>query len=506
MTSDMLRTCVGRICRFGTLLFCLFVLTFATPALAQDEQPDPLDGANPANGATIYAARCANCHGPLGLGDGELAANLPNPPTAIGSVEYLASADPFTIAQTIYSGRVQRGMPGFGEGNNSTPLTNQEIFDVVAGLQVLEQMTQPIAAARVVGQVGNGTTGNLLDAGTVTLQTFTSDFEDGGIFVTDILPDGSFVFDLSNLPPNWFYRTVVDFNGLEFSSNVGRLTPFETETTLNVAVFEQTSDDSGIRVWQHQTLVDFAPDTVQVAEVYLISNTGTSVYLDENGTVKIPIPQNAENVIFLQGFGNATSFTPIDDPVVQDNIWRPGLAVLPGDGALQLLMRYTLPFEPGMTVSHPLPYPTDFMELIIPDTGVTVSTDVDWRPEEPTAGSDGAESRLRYSRSPLPPNSEFTFMLEGFPYLVLDENGNRILQRDEVSELLVGSTVLVIVAAIIGITGYSWSQQPAPVSNQQELVRRIAALDLAHDEKTISKRIWQQKRQELLDQLKSVWK
>ena len=56
-------------------------------AFAQDAEPDP------ANGATIYAARCANCHGPLGLGDGELAPNLPNPPSAIGSAEFLATAD-----------------------------------------------------------------------------------------------------------------------------------------------------------------------------------------------------------------------------------------------------------------------------------------------------------------------------------------------------------------------------------------------------------------------------
>ena len=487
-----------------TCYFILLTSYFLLPALAiaQEEEPDPT------NGATIYAARCANCHGPLGLGDGELAASLPNPPTAIGSTDYLATTDPFTIAQTIYNGRVEQGMPGFGEGNNSTPLTEQEIFDVVAGLSVLNQMTQPIASARVIGQVGNGSTGELLDEGIITLQTFSSDFEEGGIFTTDILPDGSFVFDLSNIPPNWFYRTTVNFTGFDFTSTVGRLTPFETEATLNVVVFEQTSNDSGIRVWQHQSLVDFGPDEVQVAEIYLFSNTQPSVYVgDGSGTVQIPVPDGAENIIFLQGFGNAESFAPIESPVVENNVWRPNLPILPGDGTLQLLMRYTLPFEPGMTVSHPVPYPVDFIELIIPDTGVALSTEADWRPEEPTTGIDGqAEPRLRYSRPPLPPNSSLTFTLSGFPNIVLDENGNRIVQRDDVSELLIGLVVLIIVTAIVAITGYSWSQQPVPESNQQELVRRIAALDLAHNEKTISNRVWKQKRTELLNQLKSVWK
>jgi mono/diheme cytochrome c family protein len=488
----------------------LLILTYsinAHSAFAQDEEPDP------ANGAAIFAARCANCHGPLGLGDGELAVNLPNPPTPIGSPDFLATADLFSLAQTIYNGRVDRGMPGFGAGNNSTPLTEKEIFDVVAGLFELERMNQPIPAARVTGQVGNGSTGNLISQGTVTLQALTPDFEEGLTFTTDILPDGSFDFELSNLPPNWFYRTIVNYADLEFSSNVGRLTPFETEAVLNVAVFDQTNDDSDIRIWQHQTLVDFGPNTVQVAEIYLVSNTGSAVYVGEtpeSGTVQIPVPSNAEDIIFLQGFGSASSFAPITNPAVQNNIWRPDLPVLPGDGAVQLLIRYILPFEPGMTISHPLPYPTNFIELSIPDIGVLISTEADWRPEDPAAdASDAAgqtEPRLRYSRSPLPPNSNFEFALTGFPSVVLDSEGNRVQQRDDVSELLIGSVALVIVAAIVTITGYSWSQQPAPASNQQELVRRIAALDLAHDEKAISKRAWRQKRSELLDQLKSVWK
>ena len=306
------------------------------------------------------------------------------------------------------------------------------------------------------------------------------------------------------------YRTFVSYNGLDFGSNVGRITPFETEETLNVIVFEPTTDDRGIRVLQHQSLIDFGLDTVQVAEIYLFSNTESSVYIGdslESGTVQVPVPAGAENVIFLQGFGGVENFAPIEDAIVENNVWRPKLDVLPGDGTLQLLIRYTLPFEPGMTISHPLPYPTDFIELAIPDTGASVSTETAWRPEEVTSGLDGQiDPRLRFSRSPLPPDSNWDVRLTGFPNLVIDADGNRIQQRDEVSEMLIGAVVLVIVAAIVAITGYSWSQQPAAESDQEGLVRRIAALDLAYEEKTITKRAWSQKRTQLLEQLKSIWK
>lgn len=486
------------------ILATVFALFSTHPAQAQ-EQPEP----DPVNGAAIFAARCANCHGPLGLGDGELAPSLPNPPTAIANPEFLAANDSFSIAQTIWNGRVENGMPGFGEGNNSNPLTEQEVFDVVAALSVLPVMNEPIPAARIIGQVGNGTVGELFDGGTITLEAFTPEFELGGTFTTDIQADGSYLFDLSDLPPNWFYRTFVTYSGLDFASNVGRLTPFETETTLNVIVFEPTTDDKGIRVWQHQTLVDFGPETVQVAEIYLFSNTEPTVYIGdslESGTVQIPVPAGAENVIFLQGFGDASNFAPIEEPTVIDNVWRPKLDILPGEGTLQLLMRYVLPYEPGMTISHPLPYPTDFIELAIPDTGATISTETNWRPEETTDGLDGQiDVRLRFSQPPLPPDSTWTFTITGFPSIVLDEEGNRIQQRDEVSETLIGMVVLVIVAAIVALTGYSWTQQQPVESDREALLKRIAALDLAYQEKTLSKRIWSQKRQELLNQLKSIW-
>ncbi|MEM9776903.1 MAG: cytochrome c [Chloroflexota bacterium] len=485
------------------VMACLWA-AIASPATAQDEEPDPV------NGATIYASRCANCHGSLGMGDGELADSLPNQPTAIGSAEYLASKDTFSIAQAIYNGNLANGMPGFGPEINSNPLTNQEIFDIVAGLEILPQMNEPIPTARVLGQAGNGSTGALLDGGVVTLQTFTPELEEAGAFTTDILADGSFIFDLSNLPPNWFYRTVVNHKGLDFSSGFSRLTPFETESELNVVVFDQSADDSAIRVWQHQTLVDFGPETVQVAQIYLFTNSGNEVYAGESaesGTVQIPIPPNAENVIFLQGFG-AADFSPVTDPVVEGDVWRPNLPILPGEGTLQLLMRYVLPYEPGMTISHPIPYPTDFIELSLPDSGAAIVAEGDpWRPEAPETNSvfSDENSRVSFSRPPLPPNGEFSFQLTGFPSLVIDSNGNRLVQRDEFTETLVGSVILVIVAAIVAITAYSWTQQPAPASPKEELVQRIAAVDLAYEEKAIKKRIWQQKRRKLLDELKSIW-
>ena len=97
-----------------------------------------------------------------------------------------------------------------------------------------------------------------------------------------------------------------------------------------MVVFEPTTD-SGIRVWQHQTLVDFGEGTVQVAEIYLFSNTESSVYIGdsfESGTVQVPVPLWLKMLSFCRVWG-VENFAPIQDAIVENNIWRPKLDVLP---------------------------------------------------------------------------------------------------------------------------------------------------------------------------------
>ena len=60
-------------------LFTLLLLAGLVPANAQ-EPLEPADLPDAHNGLPLYADRCANCHGPNGQGDGEMADNLAKPP------------------------------------------------------------------------------------------------------------------------------------------------------------------------------------------------------------------------------------------------------------------------------------------------------------------------------------------------------------------------------------------------------------------------------------------
>jgi mono/diheme cytochrome c family protein len=99
----------------------------------QTMQPEPVSGPlyplvppDPIRGEAIYAEKCAPCHGTGGLGDGERAAQLPNPVPALGSSQVARQAIPAQWYAMVTQGNLERFMPPF------TSLSNGERWDVVA--------------------------------------------------------------------------------------------------------------------------------------------------------------------------------------------------------------------------------------------------------------------------------------------------------------------------------------------------------------------------------------
>lgn len=86
----------------------------------------PLVPPSPADGQAIFAEKCAPCHGPVGLGDGPQAGQLPNPVTAIGSVDVARQATPADWYTQVTKGNLERFMPPFGS------LSDRQRWDTVA--------------------------------------------------------------------------------------------------------------------------------------------------------------------------------------------------------------------------------------------------------------------------------------------------------------------------------------------------------------------------------------
>ena len=68
---------------------------------------------NAANGASIYAEKCASCHGESGLGDGIDSTKLPNPVSALGSPNVAEQASPAEWYIAVTEGNLESYMPPF---------------------------------------------------------------------------------------------------------------------------------------------------------------------------------------------------------------------------------------------------------------------------------------------------------------------------------------------------------------------------------------------------------
>lgn len=86
----------------------------------------PVVPPDPAQGASIYAEKCAPCHGVGGMGDGPNAAGLPNPVTALGRPEVARNATLSDWFSIVTNGNLERFMPPFRS------LSDRQRWDVVA--------------------------------------------------------------------------------------------------------------------------------------------------------------------------------------------------------------------------------------------------------------------------------------------------------------------------------------------------------------------------------------
>jgi len=99
---------------------------------------------NVANGAAIYAQKCAPCHGETGLGDGEQGLQLGVAVKAFGLPEIARPASPEQYYTAVTRGNMERFMPPFHS------LSDQERWDVVAYVLTLHTTPEQIERGKLL--------------------------------------------------------------------------------------------------------------------------------------------------------------------------------------------------------------------------------------------------------------------------------------------------------------------------------------------------------------------
>lgn len=586
-------------------LLLLAALTFAGGAVAQSTST-PSEPPDAESGVAIYSERCANCHGQQGLGDGELAADLPNPPTALASPDYLRAAVPSEMFDTITNGRVDRGMPPFGPTSSNplddaqrwdavaaiyslgTPLenvdqgqrvyeenclachgaeglgdgpeaaglektpgdlssldywasrSNQAVFDTLsAGNQIAAHdydlaeddlwatvdyirtfsygytdalaLFRPLASAAISGQIVNGTTGEPPSGElTALLRAFTRDLEITLTMTDTVDAEGQYGFELSDVPQEWFYRVGVTYDGVDFGSDFTQLTYLQPEAELPITVYDKTDDASALSIQQLHMVLTFAEDLLQVGELYVVSNNEPTVFVGQTGnpsegTFEFAVPEAAENVAVQRGFGSIDSFIPASEVITTADGRADTLPVRPGQATLIMLVQYDLPYDEGVTLSHPLYFNTANVNLVMPDAGVSLKEGDGWFDTGQQAMETG--NFISFGQDALTAGSNLTLELEGQPRVTTSSNNatGSVIQNNA-TELLIGVGMALAVIVVAAVAIRRWRSEPEEYAyTREELIEAIAELDAEHEAGTIGEEEYQEEREALMDELRAIW-
>lgn len=587
------------------------------PLRAQGPVPPPATTPDAQNGLELFAARCASCHGPLGQGDGEMAAQLPVPPAALGSDSYRDQARPDTMFEVITDGILEAGMPPFGPGN-SDPLDEQQRWDLVAAIyslgtsqalfeegealyeasclechgaegagaegemelgdqsywmtrsnedvaQAMSEVAEhealaleaealrtavnyartfsyaytnplaafePIAAAVISGTVTNESRGEPVQEGTpATLSAFTSDFQPSLTMTTTLDAQGQYSFDLTMTPPDLVYVVTVQLDGISYGSDFGRLQREDPSLTLDIPVYDHSTDPSTVAIDQLHIIVQFGDGLVQVSELYQFSQNAPVVFVGQSGqasegTVRVAVPSRANEPTFDRSFGGMESFFPAENVIPVAGGWADTVPLRPGTSSLNLLVRYTMPYDGELEISHPVHYPVGNVNLVAPDAGVAVSG-ANWQQEE-SQNMGEAGVFLSLTQTDVAAGQEVRFALQGTPRETIAPEAGVSL-RNPSSELLIGGGVLLLAMALGAFTLYQWRQRDeeedawddeadalieeasvadeegALAQRRQALLARIAALDDAFEAGELSQSAYDEQRAALKEALLAIW-
>lgn len=480
---------------------------------------------NVSNGVAIYQERCAKCHGIFGMGDGELAAQSVNPPTAFGNSAYAANSTPALLYDVISNGRPMRGMPPFGD-TSSNPLSEQERWDVIGAIYALgtrsadfqgiippilatnwqtttqkavesENNLTPVVAQAwrmagfdywlgrgiVSGKVIDGASGVPIDQAIVTLLSY-EEGEIAQIYTTTTGINGVYQFVIDDVPADIIMRPQFNEGESSFTGNFVRFTPGVSLQSADIVRYERSSDLASLRFDQLRSAATVSPDGLVITQLYQWTNIAEKLFV---APLTLFVPEGAEN-ISVKRIDDSGQLRPIQSQT-EGAQWTVDTQLLP-QTVYQLLVQYQFPYKGEQTIEHLFIMPPIQSTLLVQE-GLRV---VGW--EEIERQSADGETFISYRRNG---DSSWKLEVSGYPRFSVDPTtGNRQLIRNEQQELMIGVVALVVAVFAATALIYHWQKnRPSP----DTILLKVAELDDALALGTLSAEQHATQRAELLSHL-----
>ncbi len=451
------------------------------------------------NGARLYQANCASCHGSEGAGDGPQAAGLSSTPTDFTDQEFMAQRSAADFHQAVSAG-IAPAMPAYADRLSEAErwalaaylgtLTFDHSQEVIASQGITEtlgemetpavgspsggDLPQPspetgtaVAAASpamgiVSGSIVNLSGGEVPTSMEITLRGY-DDMRQVITQTTTIQPEGKYMFDEVDMPAGRAFLVTVDYGGTTYGSDIAVAQPDTSLPDLPVAIYDTTTDASMLSVDRLHLFFEYAgEDTLRVIQLYILSNpSDMTVVPAEEGqpTVSFVLPEGATNleiqdgvigerfVLTADGFGDTT-------------------AIRPGVGRYELLYAYEIPYNRKLELVQPMSLPVNAVVIMAPENGIDIEGE--GLVDAGTRDVQGAQYRL-YNSEGIASGSDLRITISGrsagtSPSLVSGSNTN----------LVIGLGVFGAALLLAGVWLYSRSRPVTDDLDQDEVDEDLA--------------------------------
>jgi hypothetical protein len=266
---------------------------------------------------------------------------------------------------------------------------------------------------------------------------------------------------------------------------------------LPLAVYETTSDPSGVRAERVHYIVEFQDGQALVAELLVFGQDGTRSYVgDGAGVLRFTLPAGAQGLNVDDGRLGGR-YLAVDGGFVDT------LPLPPGQATRQVLYRYSLPYSEGkLDLKRSVPYPVTSVNALIADQGQKVT-------------SEGLDSQgIRQTQSGnyynllgqnLPANQSVLIRLSGLPSAAAAATSSA---ESSTSRILLFALAAVAIAGAILLALWPVLRRRAQTGaaseeavDRERLIDELATLDVSYSRGQIPESTYRDRRLWLKAQL-----
>jgi hypothetical protein len=305
--------------------------------------------------------------------------------------------------------------------------------------------------------------------------------------------DGRYVFDDIPYTPQMMYVVTTTYSDNFFRSDITRADA--NPLAMDIPVYDAETDASVLSITQMMFQIDRLQNgDVHVFQRVHVNNSGNSMYMTDNGSVRIPLPEGAQPSQNLET--NRYDYDPDANVLIDTNGARPGEHVS--------VVSYVIPQPDGDTLnlSQTFNYPAQGMMVIFADANTMTL------PYLQAAGdvqNDGRTLTHYTGEFNLEAGQPLTLTVESVDAApVADDDDAGLFSVDT---LAYGLMILGVVAVAFGVTSFLFRDTDStptdddPTDRIESLMARITALDERFEKGDIEEAAYQKQRKRLKAEL-----